>query len=195
MPKLRKSNATFWVIFKQCGIVIKNSGLLCDSTVVPNIFRCLEKCFISSTEIEWHANCFVNSEWKWRSPILLKHPFRQFLRKYHFNLAKKLDGENSILYCYDFHRNWISRLGNFMLQIRRFCKLKPLVMVCDMPAMVAPPISTKTIMQRHLSANHWTTINRSQKLVWTAGQKRVAYIENSDFLGLFYWFVKDLNLM
>ena len=24
-------------------------------------FRCLVKCFISSTEIEWHANCFVNS--------------------------------------------------------------------------------------------------------------------------------------
>ena len=146
MPKLRKSNATFWVIFKQCGIVIKNSGLLCDSTVVPNIFRCLEKCFISSTEIEWHANCFVNSEWKWRttccphtvkasvSTISKEIPF-QFDKKYSVKIQSftvmifiEIESEDLIVIsCFKFavfvncnHWSWFA-----------------------MRAMVAPPISAQ----------------------------------------------------
>ena len=76
-------------------------------------------------------------------------------------------------------------------------------MVCDMRAMVAPPISTKTIMQRHLSASHWTTINRSQKLVWTAAKKSCVHWEFW-FLGTFllicerfesYAYVKHIKIL
>ena len=90
-------------------------------------FRCLVKCFISSTEIEWHANCFVNSEWKWRTtccPHTVKASVSTISKEIPFQFDKKIFSENSILHCYDFHRNWIWRFdSNFMLQIRRFCKL------------------------------------------------------------------------
>ena len=109
-------------------------------------FRCLVKCFISSTEIEWHANCFVNSEWKWRttccphtvkasvSTISKEIPF-QFDKKYSVKIQSFTvmifieieSGDLIVISCFKFavfvncnHWSWFA-----------------------MRAMVAPPISAQ----------------------------------------------------